>query len=153
MTNLELKVPPPAVALVTALAMWWLARSGPWLGLPLPGRRLIALGLVALGVGFALAGLLAFRRAQTTINPTRPGSTSALVRAGIYTRSRNPMYLGLLSVLCGWGLFLGNALAFALLPVFVVYLNRFQIEPEERVLAEKFGDEFADYCRAVRRWI
>lgn len=153
MTNLEMKVPPLVVVLVTGVAMWWLATSGPWVGLPLPGRRLIALALAAVGVGFALAGVLAFRQAQTTLHPSRAERTSALVTTGVYMRSRNPMYVGMLSVLAAWGVYLGNVLAFALLPLFVAYLNRFQIEPEERVLAEKFGDEFTAYRDAVRRWI
>ena len=54
-----------------------------------------------------------------------------------------PMYLGLLVVLVGWALYLGNALAFLFLPVFILYMNRFQIEPEERALTALFGREFA----------
>ena len=153
MSGLELKVPPPAVALAVGAAMWWVAGAGPWLGLPLPGRRLIALALAVVGLGFALAGVLAFRQAQTTIHPNRPERTSALVTTGVYARSRNPMYVGLLAVLTAWGVYLGNALALGWLPLFVVYLNRFQIGPEERVLGAKFGDEYARYCGAVRRWV
>jgi protein-S-isoprenylcysteine O-methyltransferase Ste14 len=71
----------------------------------------------------------------------------------VYKFTRNPMYLGLLLVLFGWAIFLSNAAAFALLPGFFVYMNRFQIEPEERVLALKFGSEYAAYKAKVRRWL
>jgi protein-S-isoprenylcysteine O-methyltransferase Ste14 len=63
------------------------------------------------------------------------------------------MYLGFLFVLVGWAVFLSNALAFIFLPVFISYMNRFQIEPEENALAGKFGQELVDYKSRVRRWL
>ena len=63
------------------------------------------------------------------------------------------MYLGLLLILAAWGLFLANALVFLLLPVFIGYMNRFQIRPEERALAALFGQAFVAYTARVRRWI
>ena len=44
-------------------------------------------------------------------------------------------------------------LPLALLPFFVLYMNRFQIEPEERALTAKFGEQFREYARSVRRWL
>jgi protein-S-isoprenylcysteine O-methyltransferase Ste14 len=99
-------------------------------------------------------GVAAFRRARTTVNPMKPSSSSALVVSGIYHRTRNPMYLGFALVLLGcWVVFSSNALGFTLLPAFVLYMNRFQIMPEERALEARFGREFVDYTRRVRRWI
>ena len=63
------------------------------------------------------------------------------------------MYLGFLLWLVAWAAFLGNALAFALIPAFVVYMNLFQIRPEERALAALFEQEFPAYKSKVRRWI
>lgn len=63
------------------------------------------------------------------------------------------MYFGLLLMLLGWGLFLAHALALLGLPVFVLYMNRFQIQPEERAMLSGFGDDYRDYLRSVRRWI
>jgi protein-S-isoprenylcysteine O-methyltransferase Ste14 len=63
------------------------------------------------------------------------------------------MYLGLLLVLLGFAIWLGNVLAPIMLVAFVLYLTRFQIVPEERVLREKFGEEYAGYMRRVRRWL
>ena len=72
---------------------------------------------------------------------------------GIYRRTRNPMYLGFLVVLLGWGVWLANVVAFLLLPAFVFYMNRFQIAPEERALRERFGESFVVYQGRVRRWL
>ena len=63
------------------------------------------------------------------------------------------MYAGLLCVLAGGALALGNALALLAPAAFVAYMNRFQIRPEERALREKFGVAFDAYARAVRRWL
>lgn len=63
------------------------------------------------------------------------------------------MYLGFLIVLAGGAVARANLVAFLLLPAFVLYMNRFQIQPEERALTSIFGDEFKSYCANVRRWI
>ena len=73
-------------------------------------------------------------------------------RAGIYRLTRNPMYLGFLWILPGWGIFLSNAPAFLVLPGFALSMNRFQIEPEERALTRLFGQAFVAYATQVRRW-
>jgi protein-S-isoprenylcysteine O-methyltransferase Ste14 len=107
----------------------------------------------AVGVAIIVAGFLAFRQAKTTVNPLTPQATTAIVTSGIYRFSRNPMYLGFLVVLTGWAMYLSNLLAFAFLPLFVLYINRFQIVPEERALYAKFSHVFTAYKRSVRRWV
>lgn len=153
MRALELKIPPPVVMLVTALLMWLAARLLPALALPYASGRSAALVCALLGIGIALSGIVCFRRAKTTASPLRPSAASSLVTGGIYHFTRNPMYLGLLLVLLGWALFLRNGAAFVLLPCFMLYLNRFQIGPEERALASRFGDAFAAYRNRTRRWL
>jgi protein-S-isoprenylcysteine O-methyltransferase Ste14 len=153
MRSLELKIPPPVVALITGLLMWVVARATPTLDFAFPAHNVIAMGLAAIGVATAITGALTFRRAHTTVNPMKPESSSTLVNWGVYKMTRNPMYLGLLLVLTGWGIFLSNPLAFLFLPAFVLYLNRFQIAPEERALTSLFGRDFADYQSRVRRWL
>ncbi len=152
MNALELKVPPPLVALVTGLLMWWAAKLVPPLALPGVTRIAAAVALAGCGVGLAISGVLTFRRAKTTVNPTTPAAASALVRTGVFRFTRNPMYLGLLLCLVAWAIFLSSVLALLIAPLFVVYMNRFQIAPEERALAALFGDSFAAYKRDVRRW-
>ena len=97
-------------------------------------------------------GVVSFRRAKTTVNPMKPESSSSLVVwASRWTR--NPMYLGFLLGLLGWAIFLSNALTFFFLPAFIVYMNRFQIEPEEKALILLFGKQFAAYKSGIRRWL
>jgi len=153
MRALELKIPPLAVLMITAALMWLVSWMGPACGLTVPAGRTLALGLVMVGAGTSALGVVSFRRAGTTANPLKPGTAASLVVSGLYRRSRNPMYLGFLLVLAGWAIFLSNALAFIFLPVFILYLNRFQIRPEERALASVFGKEFDAYQSKVRRWL
>lgn len=153
MSALELKIPPPLVLFTCGLLMWLLALLLPSLGIALPGQLALAALLTASGVGVAIAGVLAFRQASTTINPTRPSATSSIVSNGVYRFTRNPMYLGMLLCLGGWAIFLGNPLSLLGLPLFVAYLNRLQIGPEERALEAKFGEPYAQYCARVRRWL
>jgi len=150
MAYLELKVPPPAVALACAGGMKLLS----WLpGPSMAGLRPGALLLAALGVGIATAGVVSCRRAQTTVNPFRPEEASELVTTGIYGYTRNPMYLGMAVVLLGWATWLASAWALAGIAAFVAYLTRFQIVPEERALERLFGAAFTEYRARVNRWL
>lgn len=157
MRALELKVPPVAVAIIFATAMWLLSDFSPGLDVSLPlrpiTRPILTLILVLGGIGAALSGIVSFKRADTTVNPLKLEATSALVNSGIYRYTRNPMYLGFLIVLFGWAVFLANALAAIALPGFVLYMNRFQIIPEERALTARFGKAFSEYAEQVRRWL
>ncbi|MEI7614414.1 MAG: isoprenylcysteine carboxylmethyltransferase family protein [Betaproteobacteria bacterium] len=153
MQQLEFKLPPPVIALTSALLMWLTADATPSLVVALPWKREIGLALVMVGLLFDASGFLAFRKARTTINPLKPGNTTTMVSSGIYRVSRNPMYLGLLLNLAGWAVYLAHPLALLGLPVFVAAITRFQIAPEERVLTEKFGAEYLAYKDSVRRWI
>lgn len=150
---LELKVPPLVLVLAVGTAMWLLAAAVPSFHVALPWHRAVAAVLVIAGAIVTFAGVVAFRRAGTTVNPMAPASASALVRTGIYRVTRNPMYLGFLLVLLGWAATLSNALAAVAVPLFVWYMNRFQISPEERALAALFGAEYVAYRQAVRRWL
>src|SRR5262249_35220568 len=146
-------MPPPAVALVVAVFMWLIHRALPALDFVTPAEGLLAILLVAVGFTTSMTGVVIFWRARTTTNPTKPELSSALVTWGVYSITRNPMYLGLFLILSGWAIFLSNALAFLFLPVFVLYINRFQIKPEERTLTALFGQDYVAYRGRVRRWI
>jgi protein-S-isoprenylcysteine O-methyltransferase Ste14 len=151
--SLELKIPPPAVALAFAALMWMLAHATPYVSSPAAGRAVVAVILAVAGVSISLTAMISFRHARTTVNPMRPGSASTLVTGGIYRYTRNPMYLGLLIVLLGWAVWLANAPALVFLPGFVLYIYCFQIAPEERTLAKLFGAEYQAYLASVRRWL
>jgi protein-S-isoprenylcysteine O-methyltransferase Ste14 len=155
--RLEHRIPPPVIDIACAALMWalaeWFPRAQLW---PRGGGALVwvvAIGLALAGAGIALAGVREFRRARTTANPLVPARASSLVTRGVFSRTRNPMYLGMLLMLSGWAVWLGNAAAGLGLPLFVAILDGLQIKPEERILRERFGARFDDYAARVRRWL
>jgi protein-S-isoprenylcysteine O-methyltransferase Ste14 len=153
MSVLELKVPPPIVASVLALLMWLTPAVVGLVQMPDLARVLSAIVLVCIGLSVSIAGMLAFRRAKTTVNPVKASLASSLVVQGVYRYTRNPMYVGLLLALLAWAVFLANPFAVLWVVVFVLYITRFQIIPEEHVLASLFGAEYEAYKGKVRRWI
>ncbi|MDB6025813.1 MAG: protein-S-isoprenylcysteine methyltransferase [Verrucomicrobiales bacterium] len=150
---LELKIPPVALVIIIALLMWLGSAYAPGFHFQFAFQTIVAGLFGLLGLGVCALGLLEFKWAKTTVNPTKPQSSSSLVRSGVYRHTRNPMYLGFVLILAGWAALTATFLSFFGLPAFVLYMNRFQIKPEERALASLFGDEFRAYCSTVRRWI
>ena len=152
MKSLELKIPPPAVAALLAAFMWGIYLVTPSLEVPALIRVAAALTLVLTGGVFGVAGIISFRHTGTTINPMKPETTSSLICSGIYKVTRNPMYVGLLFFLVAWAVFLSSAWALLGPFIFVPYINRFQIKPEERALAALFCTDYSAYQSRVRRW-
>lgn len=133
--------------------MWVLSRLTPAATVAGLARVVAAAAIALAGAAVSLSGAMAFRRMKTTVNPFRPERASSLVTSGVYRMTRNPMYVGLLLVLVGWAVLLANLWS-ALGPVvFVAYITRFQIKPEERALSSLFGEEYASYKSRVRRWL
>jgi protein-S-isoprenylcysteine O-methyltransferase Ste14 len=153
MRTLELRIPPVVVVVLLGSMMAAASSLLPALGFTLPGGLFLAAGLALAGVGVAMLGVVSFRRAGTTVNPLKPAAASALVVSGIYRWTRNPMYLGMLFVLLGWGVFLAHVGALGLATAFITLMNRLQIGPEERILAASFGTAFTAYQSKVRRWL
>ncbi len=153
MKAIELKIPPVAQFLVAMAGMWLLAKYVPALAVEIPGRKVFVASLFCLGGIVAVPAVAAFRSAGTTVDPRDPEKATRLVARGVYRYSRNPMYLGLLFLLGAWAFYLSNLLAFAGLPLFVLVMNRLQIEPEEAAMLAQFGDEYRAYKVSVRRWI
>ena len=153
MRALELRIPPPVVALLVALAMWGASRRSIDPLLTELVRVPLAIALAVIGAAFDLSGLVAFRRARTTVNPMRPQSTSSLVDRGVYRLTRNPMYVGLAFMLCGWAVYLWSWWALPGPFAFAAYIDRFQIVPEERALSALFGANYMAYKNRVRRWL
>jgi len=147
-------IPPLVLAGLLAVLMWLAARAFPQAVLPLPWRGLVCAAAGAAGLAICALGVLPFRRAGTTVDPTRPERASALVTTGVYSMTRNPMYLGMLLVIVAWGLCLANTVGLILAPlVFVLYIDRVQIPREERALAAAFGSDYTGYASRVRRWL
>ena len=152
MSTLELKIPPALLFVVVAILMWLVSVWLPGIEFPLAIRIVAFMVFAGVGGVVAIAGVKAFARVETTVNPTAPEKSSSLVTSGIYGRTRNPMYVGLLLALVGWGLFLSSAYSLVLCVGFVVYMNRFQIRREEEVLTAVFGLDYRTYKEQVRRW-
>ena len=150
---MELRIPPPLLALILAVLMWAISKMGHFASIEL--EVITPLSIFVLVVGFAIdiSAVISFRMANTTINPLKPEKTRQLVKVGIYKKTRNPMYVGLFLILCSWALWLGNYFAFPILFFFVWYMTKFQIIPEEQMLKALFPEDFESYQLTVRRWI
>ena len=152
MGGLELKVPPPFVALIVC-ALMWLANH--LMGGGLAFGSTIYAGVILMAAGFALAftGLRTLIGNRTTPSPINIDRAKTLVTTGLYRFSRNPMYLGMVIVLIGLAALFGNLWLLVGPLAFALYINRFQIKPEEQMMAAKFGSDYAGYKSRVRRWI
>lgn len=108
---------------------------------------------VLLGVAIALVGVISFRKASTTVNPLKPETATCLVTSSIFQYTRNPMYLGMALAILGFAILLGSWLSLLGVVAFMLFIERFQIKPEEAALTECFGDQFTRYKTNVRRWL
>lgn len=149
--RLALKIPPPIILAIATVVMSVLAKLLPVGLLDAPFWLPILVALA--GIYIAILGVQEFRRAKTTLNPLSPNQTNQIVQSGIFTKTRNPMYLGMALVLCAWALWLGAVITWLGVAMFVVYITYFQIIPEEQILSKKFGDDFVAYYQKVRRWL
>ena len=145
------RIPPPIVTLICGLTIYY-SKSffNQFLNFSNNG---ISLFLLILGLIVFISAVISFRKQKTTVNPLKPKQASSLVTSGIFRFSRNPMYIGLLLVLLGISTILNPIGGFFLIPLFILYLNFFQIIPEESAMVDLFKDEFLDYKKNVRRWI
>jgi protein-S-isoprenylcysteine O-methyltransferase Ste14 len=154
MNLLETKLPPVLVLSIGILLVWLLSLVMPE---PLrngsPFRLVLAVTLFVGGIVLVISAVFSFRKFQTSVDPINPDKANSIVTTGVYSISRNPMYLAMLLVLTAFAVFMWLASGILVLLAFIAYMTRFQIIPEERVLARKFGDEFRHYCERVRRWI
>ena len=153
MSRLELKIPPVLLALIFVLLMWLVSLLLPGTPIPEPLRLLASVILAGIGAVIAILGVMSFRKVRTTVDPTSLDKSSSLVTSGIYEHTRNPMYVGLLLLLIGWGVFLSSVFSLVLPAGFVLYMNRFQIQREEEALELSFGASYLDYKNRVRRWL
>ena len=153
MNLLKNKIPPPVLLLIFGVAMWFLAHSAFAFAIAIPYALVLAIALAAIGIFISGSAIRRFRAADTTVNPLKPETASALVQSGIFGKTRNPMYVGLLLILSGWAVWLQSLACLAILPLFVVAITELQIKPEEAAMRKLFGDEYQRYCDKVGRWI
>ncbi|MEK7661535.1 MAG: isoprenylcysteine carboxylmethyltransferase family protein, partial [Pseudomonadota bacterium] len=126
-----------------------------WVQLPLENmaRYLVGGALMVAALALDIIAFWEFRKFKTTVNPINPDKASLIVASGIFSKTRNPMYLGMILLLSGWAILNTSLLGFLLVFGFWAFITRFQIIPEERALSAKFGQGYLDYLSKVRRWI
>ncbi|QLB41684.1 isoprenylcysteine carboxylmethyltransferase family protein [Mannheimia pernigra] len=150
----KLKIPPPLLFLLCTALMLLIKR---FLPAYLPDYRhivILILGtfIIIMAVIIAVLAVITIRKAKTTMSPFLLQNTTQMVTWGIYSKSRNPMYLSLLLGLIAWAIWLGSIWVWFVLPLFIWLITYFQIKPEEQILTQKFGQRYLDYSRQVRRW-
>ena len=151
MKKLELKIPPVGVAIVFVVLSWGCSRWIPWGAAMLVGLGWVGKTAIVVGSLVAVAGIIPFRRARTSVDPFNPQKSTTLVRTGIYSLTRNPMYLGMGLVVLGSAVHFGSFPGLLISFLFFPWMTRFQIAPEERVLTSLFGRAFELYRRDVDR--
>ena len=148
--NLKTKIPPPLITLICILIIYFFEKEfiffEDW-NIYISGFFLLW-GLIV--IAFAV---FKFAKTKTTVDPTKPSKTSSLVISGIYRITRNPMYLGMLFLIISFTFYKLSLAGAIIIPSFIFYINKYQIEPEEYEMRKKFGENFEDYCKKVDRWI
>ena len=150
---LEHKIPPPIVMLTSLAGVYLSSQTSSLSALTIEAPLWLSIATAVLGLGIMLSGALEFRKAKTTVNPLNPEQASELVISGVFKITRNPMYLGMSLIIIAASLALGNLIGLAWMMGFMLYIQVFQIKPEEKAMHKLFGDSFADSCQQVRRWI
>ena len=148
--NLKTKIPPPLITLICILIIYFFEKEfiffEDW-NIYISGFFLLW-GLII--IAFAV---FKFAKTKTTVDPTKPSKTSSLVISGIYRTTRNPMYLGMLFLIISFTFYKLSLVGAIVIPSFIFYINKYQIEPEEYEMRKKFGENFEDYSKKVDRWI
>ena len=148
---LDHKVPPP---IVTLIFIGLIFGSTNYVATDIfPFQNFISLATLLIGLGFMFLGVKEFKKLQTTVNPLNPEAATSLVTSGVFSVTRNPMYLGMSFILLATSIFSGAWLGLLLILIFMGYITLFQILPEEKAMQDLFGETFEDYKARVRRWI
>jgi protein-S-isoprenylcysteine O-methyltransferase Ste14 len=147
------KIPPPILLLIFGAVMWFVAKSAFAYPFSVPYALIIAIAVAAIGMSISVSALRQFSAVETTIDPLDPEAATTLVQSGIFSKTRNPMYVGLSLVLTAWVIWLESFGNVAILLLFIVVLTELQIKPEEAAMRKLFGDEYAAYSKKVGRWL
>jgi protein-S-isoprenylcysteine O-methyltransferase Ste14 len=149
---MELKVIPVIQVLIAVMLMVTFTKLSPELKVDWPAQSLVALFLLSVAVFVGISAIISFKKHKTTVNPTKPETSSTVVSSGIYSISRNPMYLAMLISLISLAYYLQHFATLPIILIFISYMTRFQIIPEEKMLTKIFGQQYVDYQKKVRRW-
>lgn len=150
---MRLKTPPAVQLIISAILMWIISIYADNFRFIFKYNNELTLFCLILGGTIIVFGIVTFREAETTITPLHPYKVSSLVTGGIYQYTRNPMYFGLLLILFSIALYLQNLASIFVLPIYIWFISKYQIMPEEEALYKLFGQEYKNYQNKIRRWI
>ena len=151
--TLELKIIPPVQVLICSGLMGLLYNKLPQFSFHFSFTFIISICLVVIASVIGILALYDFHKHQTTFHPHTPEKTRTVVDTGVFAYSRNPMYVALTLALLAFAIYLQNYSCFIILPLFIWYITRFQIIPEEKMLDKLFPEDYQTYCQRVRRWL
>lgn len=151
--NPGIKIPPPLLYLAIFLLAILIQKL-----LPLNNvffytatSKIIGTVFIIIGLFFNFPALLQFFKTRNTVITIKPANS--LQTKGIYSVSRNPMYISLLLVYTGLSFIIGNWWNLMLLPFLFLLVQEYVIKREEKYLDRRFEQEYTDYRSKVRRWL
>ena len=151
--NPGIYIPPPLLYVVTFFAAVLIQKL-----LPLNRAffyntisKIIGSVIILIGLFFNFPALRQFFKTKNTLVTIKPANS--LQTTGIYSVSRNPMYISLLLFYTGLSFIMGNWWNLILLPFLILIVQEYVIKREERYLDRRFGQQYLDYKARVRRWI
>lgn len=145
----KLYIPPKLIAycVLSMIALYFLV----------PQFNLIIFPYNLIGIFIALSGFILmgktrdlFKKYMTTVKIEK---SNHLIREGVFSKSRNPMYIGMFILILGLSLFSTNVIALVLPIIFLILVRFIFIIKEEQIMLDTFGEEYFEYKRTVRRWI
>ena len=145
------KIPPPIVTLAFGLMIYFLRNIFPDINNII--FYILSLFFIILGPFILISAVRSFKAEQTTINPININNASSLVISGVFKYSRNPMYLGMVFILLALSFRFNLVGGILFTSIFIMYITKFQIIPEEAAMKSIFGEDFNKYKNKTRRWI
>ena len=145
------KIPPPIVTLAFGLMIYFSRNIFPDINNII--LYILSLFFIILGPFILISAVRSFKAEQTTINPININNASSLVISGVFKYSRNPMYLGMVFILLALSFWFNLVGGILFTSIFIMYITKFQIIPEEAAMKSIFGEDFNKYKNKTRRWI
>tara|TARA_Y100000813_G_scaffold27848_1_gene17582 strand:+ start:56 stop:502 length:447 start_codon:yes stop_codon:yes gene_type:complete len=145
------KIPPPIVTLAFGLMIYFSRNIFPDINNII--FYVLSLFFIILGPFILISAVRSFKAEQTTINPININNASSLVFSGVFKYSRNPMYLGMVFILLALSFRFNLVGGILFTSIFIMYITKFQIIPEEAAMKSIFGEDFNKYKNKTRRWI
>ncbi|MCW3117067.1 MAG: isoprenylcysteine carboxylmethyltransferase family protein [Chitinophagaceae bacterium] len=146
-------IPPPLIYVAVFFFSVLLQKLFPLKGIGLNSEKTLIIGwiLILLSLLLTFPALWRFLVSKNSLIPIK--SANSLQTEGIYSFTRNPMYLGLIVLYTGVAFLKGNDWTFILIPLLIIIVQLYVIRKEENYLQRVFGEKFNDYVKKVRRWI